>query len=138
MENTDVYVNVCWVQIRWNSYVIDMVWLQESQSHQGSGWGKIIREKMLSNIKKGWSNRNYIQPQENEKEQREKKQRVEFREAGKKKKLIFFFLSARPFHKQPVCRCYNIQKVPVANDLEQLEYGCRSSPWSGQVGERQI
>lgn len=51
MENTDVYVNVCWVQIRWNSYAIDMVWLQESQSHQGSGWGKIIREKMLSNIK---------------------------------------------------------------------------------------
>lgn len=47
---------------------------------------------MLSNINKGWSNRNYIQPQENEKGQREKKEWIEFREAGKKKKSAFFFL----------------------------------------------
>lgn len=68
-----------------------------------------------------------------------KKEQREFREAGekgKKKKNCTRFgrdHSARPCHRQPVCRCYNVQKVPVAHDLQQLDYGCQglSMEWSG-------
>lgn len=48
MENTDVYVNVCWVQIRWNSYVIEMVWLQESH-----GWICVEKQKHSKSVEPG-------------------------------------------------------------------------------------
>lgn len=76
------------------------------------------------------------------KKERHERGKKESRESsgkvGERKKYICFGgdHSARPCHRQPLCRCYNVQKVPVAHDLEQLEYGCQGSPWSGQVGER--
>lgn len=70
---------------------------------------------------------------------REQRER-ELKEAGGTEKYTCFGRdhSARPCHWQPVCRCYNVQKVPVAHDLEQLDYSCHGSLWSGQVDKRQI
>lgn len=64
----------------------------------------------------------------------------EFRQVGDTEKRSCFgdYLDARPCHRQPVCRCYTEQKVPVAHDLEQLDNGCQGSPWNGQVAEKYI
>lgn len=107
-------------------------------------------EKMLSNFKKGWWSSGYIYipslggeregKKKGETWKGEREQRDSSGRQVRQKKCTCFWRdhSARPCHWQPVCRCYNVQKVPVAHDLEQLDYGCQGSLWSGQVGERQI
>lgn len=71
---------------------------------------------------------------------RDDQEQRKFREVGETEKYTCFGgdCSVRACHRQPVCRCYNVQKVPVTHDLKQLDCGCQGSPWSGQVGERQI
>lgn len=68
---------------------------------------------------------------------REKGEQREFREAGETGKNAPVLEEITAPDLVTVCRCYNVQKVPVSHDVEQLDYGCQGSPWSGQVGEGQ-